>query len=424
MVALLRDMNSSLIRFGGNFTSGYHWRDGVGPREKRPCMINQSWGIPEYNHFGTDEFLALCEKSGSQPMIALNLGSGTPKEAADWVRYVNARWGNRKGGLLWELGNELWGTGWQIGYPTEERLAERTLAFSKAVRKVDPSARLIATGGDPEWAEGWNARLLSLPPGTFNYMATHFVDTPARVVRKDAPKEFVASAAFALPVGLERLLGRMAEQIERTPWKGKAAIAFTEWLFISPPDRAPDYRNMGGAVCVGGMLNMLMRRADICPVSTMTGIGCFHGMMKERSQAYGTPSYWAFRMYTEAKPARLVYADVQGDSYDVRDGNDRIPDIEKVPYLDVSAALGESGDTLTLFCVNRDLERPAAVSLRTGAFAKVASARVLRADSIYDGNSAEAPDAVLPAALPVASDAAGLAATIPPASVVTITLGK
>ena len=89
MLDLAKQMKTPLVRFGGNFTSGYHWRDGVGPRDKRVSMLNIAWGMPEYNQFGTDEFLRFCELINAQPQIALNLGSGTPQEAADWVRYVD-----------------------------------------------------------------------------------------------------------------------------------------------------------------------------------------------------------------------------------------------------------------------------------------------------------------------------------------------
>ena len=82
---LARDLKPSVVRFGGNFTSGYHWRDGIGPMDKRVGRLNLAWGIPEYNTFGTDEFLRFCEVVHAQPQIALNLGTGTPEEAADWV---------------------------------------------------------------------------------------------------------------------------------------------------------------------------------------------------------------------------------------------------------------------------------------------------------------------------------------------------
>src|SRR6266550_3023608 len=115
--------------------------DGIGPRDKRVSMLNIAWGMPEYNTFGTDEFLRFCRLIGAEPQIALNLGSGTPDEAAGWVQYVNEHWGERPGGLLWELGNELWG-GFQVGYPTLQRVADRTKVFSEAVRKIDSNSML------------------------------------------------------------------------------------------------------------------------------------------------------------------------------------------------------------------------------------------------------------------------------------------
>ena len=120
VVRMAKELNSSVVRFGGNFTSSYHWRDGVGPAEKRVSMENLAWGIPEYNTFGTDEFLDFCKLIGAEPQIALNLGSGTPEEAADWVRYVDEHWGNHQGGLLWEMGNELWGN-WNMGVSAAQR---------------------------------------------------------------------------------------------------------------------------------------------------------------------------------------------------------------------------------------------------------------------------------------------------------------
>ncbi len=138
MVAMAKAMNTPLVRFGGNFTSGYHWRDGIGPIDKRVSVRNIAWGIPEYNTFGTDEFLRFCERIGAQPQIALNLGSGTPAEAADWVRYIDQHW-SKHHGLLWELGNELWGN-WNLGYPTLEELPRRTSEFSKAVRDSGPGS--------------------------------------------------------------------------------------------------------------------------------------------------------------------------------------------------------------------------------------------------------------------------------------------
>ncbi len=397
MIAMARALRTPLVRFGGNFTSGYHWRDGVGPLDQRRPMLNQAWGIPEYNHFGTDEFLRFCRLIGAEPQIALNLGSGDPQEAADWVRYVNQRWGSSRGGLLWELGNELWGT-FQIGYPTIERIAERTRLFSQAVRRVDPHARLIATGEDPDRFRQWNARQLAIAPEAFDYLATHFV-VGAQVRRQDPSPEFVAQASLALPVGLERRLRQMKAQIDENPrTRDRVKIAFTEWLFHGPNDRVPRFTNMGGALLAAGFLNTLMRVADFTPIANMTGLVEFGGIWQKRGQVYGVPAYWAFRMYSNAEASIPIAVRTTAEGYDISEGNTRIPDIPDVPYLDVVAALNDAGDRLTLFVVNRHLERDLPTEVRVNNFDPAAEARLqtLSAVSIYQPNDEVRPEAVLP----------------------------
>jgi alpha-N-arabinofuranosidase len=390
MIALARDLQTPVVRFGGNFTSGYHWRDGIGPVDGRLTMLNQSWGMPEYNHFGTDELLDFCRKIGAAPQIALNLGSGTPEEAAGWVKYVDDRWNAGRGGLLWELGNELWGD-FQIGYPTLDRIAPRTRTFSEAVRAVDANARLIATGQDPDHFREWNSRQLTLPAGTFQYLSTHFVVGTAEVRKPHPTPEFVALSAFALPVGLERKLREMYG-LSHLP------TAFTEWLFWARDDTAPRYYNMGGAICTAGFLNTLMRVAGITPVSDMTGLVEFGGIWKKRGQVFGTPAYWAFRMYSTADATTPVAVRTNSETYDIAEGNRRIPDIPGVPYLDVVAALNRDRTRLTLFAVNRGLHRDLRAQIRIAGFQPAGNEKVqtLSSGSIYDTNTESDAEAVHP----------------------------
>ncbi|HLH33214.1 MAG TPA: alpha-L-arabinofuranosidase C-terminal domain-containing protein [Alloacidobacterium sp.] len=397
-VAMAKAMETPLVRFGGNFTSGYHWRDGVGPRDKRVSMLNLAWGIPEYNTFGTDEFLHFCNLIGAEPQVALNLGTGTPQEAADWVKYINEHW-HKHSGLTWELGNELWGN-WNVGYPTHEQLAARTLAFSKAIRSVDPQAKLIATGGDPDWFTNWNAIQLTNPPGTFDYLSTHFVVTNTDTRTPHASADFIAQAAFALPIGLEQKLKDAQKQIDATPgYAGKAHIAFTEWLFIGNRPGTPSFTNMGGAIDTAGFFNMLMRNSSIVPISDMTGIMEFAGIWKKRSQVYAAPGYYVFRMYSAAHADRPVKVHTESGSYSVQHGVGRLPDIANVPYLDVVGALNDKGDTLTLFCVNRSLDTDIPATIQVAGFAAGSAAEVqtLRGSSIDDGNDEDDPERVIPA---------------------------
>ena len=396
-VAMAKAMETPLVRFGGNFTSSYHWKNGIGERDKRVSMLNLAWGIPEYNTFGTDEFLHFCSLIGAEPQFALNLGSGTPQEAADWVRYIYAQW-HQRNGLTWELGNELWGN-WNVGSPTLDQLAARTLAFSKAVRAVDPEAKLIATGGDPDGFAKWNSVQLTNPAGTFDYLSTHFVVTNTNIQMPHATADFIAQAAFALPVGLEQKLKSQLEQIDQNPaFAGKAHIAFTEWLFIGRQPGTPTFTNMGGAIDTAGFFNMLMRNSSIVPISNMTGIMEFAGIWKKRSQVYAAPGYYVFRMYSTAHPNRLIKVHTESGRYSIQHGVGRLPDIADVPYLDVVGALNEKMDTLTLFCVNRSLDTdiPAAIQLAGFTAGSDAQIQTLEGSSIDDTNNEDDPEHVIP----------------------------
>jgi alpha-N-arabinofuranosidase len=136
-----------LLRWpGGNFVSGYHWTDGIGPREKRPRKIELAWFSEESNRFGTDEYIEYCRLLGTEPYICVNMGTGTMEEAQAWVEYCNGTgdtyWANlrREYGheepynvKYWGLGNEMYGE-WQIGALTAEEYVKKAREFAKVMR--------------------------------------------------------------------------------------------------------------------------------------------------------------------------------------------------------------------------------------------------------------------------------------------------
>ncbi len=403
VIAMARDLHSPVLRFGGNFTSAYDWKDGIGPLDKRVSKINLSWGIPEYNTFGTDEFLRFCELIHTQPQIALNLGTGTPEQAADWVRYVDAHQADskpdRKGGNLWELGNELWGD-FQVGYPGQGRIAAVTLATSQAVRQADPHAILIATGADEDHFHDWNAQQLTSPPGTFNFLSTHFVVND-NVQLPHPSDDFRSMAALALPWGLAQRMHAIQQQAVDAGQRD-VGVAFTEWLMISGSHSVPNYTNMGGALFAGGFLNMVMRNSDAVRISDMTGILEFGGIWKKRAQVYGAPAYWVLREYASAHPHTLLSVTSDSPTYTITHGITRLPEIADVPYLDVVAAESEDRSKLLLLCVNRHLTRPETATVDLSALGvkptSTNSARIttLTAENILVENDEEDPNRVVP----------------------------
>ncbi len=396
VIAMARDLHSPVVRFGGNFTSAYDWNDGVGPIDKRVSKVNLSWGIPEYNTFGTDEFLRFCELIHAQPQIALNLGTGTPQQAADWVTYVDKHWADHKGGLLWEMGNELWGD-FQVGYPSQQRIADVTLATSQAVRKADPSSRLIATGGDEDFFHDWNAQQLKNSVGSFNFLSTHFVVNDS-VQLPHASSEFRTMAALALPWGLAERMHAIKQQAAAAGHKD-VNVAFTEWLMISDTRTGPHFSNMGGALFAGGFLNMVMRNSDVVSISDMTGILEFGGIWKKRQQVYGAPAYWVLRTYASAEPTMLFSVESNAPTYSIAKGVMRLPEISDVPYLDIVAAQSKDRSKVLLFCVNRHLTRALKATIDVSSLG-IASGAVkittIASESILTENDEEDPQRVAP----------------------------
>ena len=143
VLAALRHLGFAVIRYpGGNFASGYHWEDGVGPIETRKEVLDHAWNTIEPNLIGTDEFLQLCVQMGWEPMLTVNLGSGRAEEAAAWVVHCRR---HRGGVRLWCLGNEMDGD-WQIGHAPAPEYVSRASDAARAMRSVESDIKLVACG--------------------------------------------------------------------------------------------------------------------------------------------------------------------------------------------------------------------------------------------------------------------------------------
>ena len=149
---LIRRLNIPIIRYpGGNFVSGYRWTDGIGPKESRPKRLDYAWASLEPNQFGIDEFADWCKKAGTTAMVAVNLGTGTPQQAADMVEYCNFKGGTYWSDLriknghkqphnfrVWCLGNEMDGP-WQTGAKTADEYGRIANEAAKMMKWVDPT---------------------------------------------------------------------------------------------------------------------------------------------------------------------------------------------------------------------------------------------------------------------------------------------
>ncbi|MCD6303599.1 MAG: alpha-N-arabinofuranosidase [Planctomycetes bacterium] len=165
-LGLLKELGATVYRWpGGNFVSGYDWRDGTGPRDRRPPRKNPAWQGIEDNDFGIDEFIAFCREVDAEPLVVVNSGTGSPELAAALVEYCNGSpgttWGSRRAAnghrepyniRWWGIGNEMYG-GWQLGHVELGRYVVRHNEFARAMRAVDGRIKLVAVGASGKWSE-------------------------------------------------------------------------------------------------------------------------------------------------------------------------------------------------------------------------------------------------------------------------------
>ncbi|MHB8055331.1 MAG: alpha-L-arabinofuranosidase C-terminal domain-containing protein [Candidatus Aminicenantales bacterium] len=183
VLAALRELNSPVYRWpGGNFVSGYDWREGVGDRDKRPPRKNPAWSGVEHMDVGLHEFMRFCEILGTEPYIAVNSGQGSEIQAADEVEYLNGAETTPMGKLraqnghpgpwkvgFWSIGNEMYGD-WQLGHMPLGDYTKKHIRFARAMRAKDPSIKLIAVGEIGPWSEG----MLANAAEYMDYMSEHF----------------------------------------------------------------------------------------------------------------------------------------------------------------------------------------------------------------------------------------------------------
>ncbi len=184
VIEAVKETAPPIMRYpGGNFVSNYHWEDGIGPREKRKRVFEYAWLTEESNRFGTAEFIELCTRVGAEPLICVNMGTGTIEEAMHWIEYCNGTGDTYYANLrrshgyeepfrvkYWGLGNESFGP-WQMNNYTAQEYADKAFQFAKALKWVDPEIRLVACGYEQK--TDWNVTVIKKLWQMIDYISAH-----------------------------------------------------------------------------------------------------------------------------------------------------------------------------------------------------------------------------------------------------------
>lgn len=372
---LIKPLALSHIRYpGGNFVSSYQWEDGVGPKENRPVRRELAWSATETNEFGTNEFMDFCHKTGIQPMMAVNLGTRGPQDAANLVEYCNVPSGTYYSDLrrshgyekphdikLWCLGNEMDGP-WQIGMKTPEEYGRVACETAKMMKRMDPSIELVLCGSsakDMPTFGTWERTVLRHCYDRADYLSLHQYyndndgDLPTFLARPMDMDAFIKEvAAICEEVRVEK---QSDKQIylsfdEWNVWfhfqkEGKRPPL---WMKASPIEE--EKFEFVDALVVAGMMNTLIKNSDrvkiaclaqlvnvIAPIMTVPGGG-----------AYLQTIYHPFYAASLYGRGTAVRADIDCPAYSCAI-------YDSVPYLDASAVLSEDGKFLSLFLINRNL---------------------------------------------------------------------
>lgn len=290
VIDLIKELNVPMVRYpGGNFLSGYAWEDGIGPKDQRPTRLDYAWQTIEDNTFGTDEFMAWCSKAGIEPMMAVNLGTASPKDAGNIVEYCNFPGGTYYSDLriknghkdpyqvkYWCLGNEMDGP-WQIGHLSAEDYAKKALETAKIMHWVDPSLKLIACGSSsaeiPSYPD-WDRVVLETLYDQVDYISMH-----RYYWFEDTLENFFAS--YHDMNNFIHAIKSTADFVKAKRRSNKVMkISFDEWNVWylkewkpAPWQKAPkileDQYSLKDALVFSGMLNTLVNNADRVEIAAL-----------------------------------------------------------------------------------------------------------------------------------------------------------
>ncbi len=382
---------------GGNFVSGYHWMDGIGPREKRPKRMELAWNTVETNQFGTDEFIQWCRVVPTEPFICINMGSGTMDEAQAWVEYCNGKedtyYANLRresghaephGVKLWGLGNEVSG-GWQIGRKSAQRYAEDALEFAKVMKRTDPEIKLIACGSCQQIAEemDWNRIVVETLADVAEYLSIHMYVSN----REDNYANYMGTG-----VHIERYIQTVRGIIAGAGYHADGArrmkICFDEWN--ATPTTHQDEPHMGlytleDALVVGMFLNAFIRNADLVKIANMAQlVNVIPPMVTKPDGMFLQTIFFPLELYANHNGTVALAPHVECETFE----SERYGE---VPYLDVSASFDPDESLLTVNMINRDKDNAAPVTLEVGraSFAGTATLYEVTGDGPKVTNSFE-----------------------------------
>ncbi len=465
---LTRRVTPTSIRWpGGWFVSDYHWLDGVGPVDQRPARFTRPWNAYTTNDVGTDDFIALCRKLRADPYITVNVGTGTPEEAAQWVEYCNGGANTRMGRLrsqhghpepynvkFWAIGNEEYLP--TLGGTSGTQYGHNYNAFAAAMRTIDPTIKLVAVGAfdipagaiprdHPLWnivryLPDWNKGVLSEAGSGIDYYSLHYY-APENV--KGRSPEEVNSATLVMGEVLEGKLNKVQKQMEQfAPGGRRYPIALDEWSLKVDDDPNPQQKPAGvadpaqlglhigaltlrEALAEATVFNLIHRRPNDFVLTSRTLLYAYLiGLITiRRDQAFATPAALMMELYSTEAACQSLRTEVASSTFSTKAMSPSFPEVKDAKHLDVSARVHPDKKTVDMFVINRNLAQLMDCSVRFlgGSIEPNVEITTLKAATLLARNTFDVPNNVQLARARLQCDGDSLKYTFPAHSITKLT---
>jgi alpha-N-arabinofuranosidase len=453
VVEALRALDIPNLRWpGGCFADEYHWKDGIGPKADRPSMVNTHWGnVEENNHFGTHEFMALCELLGAAPYVNGNVGSGTVREMSEWVEYltrdgdspmVRLRKANGRDEQwkvpFWGIGNEAWGCGGNLRAEAYADLARQYATFLKD--HGDNKLYRIAAGAsddDLAWTEALLKAVSCLgcgrdPKNIFQAISFHYYTVAGTWENKGSATEFGIDDYYrtlSKAQGIERVIRAHSALMDAYDPERKIGLVLDEWgtWWDVEPGTNPGFlyqqNAMRDALVASVHFDVFHRHAERLVMANIAQtVNVLQAMVltDDEDRLVLTPTYHVFEMNKGHQDAVSVPVHRVEAAAAVPVGD------QELDPLSVSASTKDGRALVSLSNLALDTDTTVRLDLR-GRAITAARARILTADKPQSHNTPTAPDAVAPADFavttrPGAHGSTELTAVLPPHSFATVEL--
>ena len=429
----MQDLQCPIMRYpGGNFVSGYDWLHGVGPKKDRPSVLDRAWNTQETNQFGTNEFIDWCKLVGTEPLLATNLGTGTPETSAALVEYCNVEKGTRWADLrrehgyekphnvkYWCVGNEMDGW-WQIGHMPAREYGRKARDAGRQIRGVDPSTQLIACGSSGPFMPTylvWDRETLEECYAEVDGLSLHrYYGNTEQETGKDS------SRYLALNIDMEQ---QIKETLAVCDYVGgllkspkKLWLSFDEWNVWYrarsgdhtnghgkfAPNLLEEVYNLEDALLVGGMVNTLLRQADRVKIGCLAQIiNVIAALVTNKESVLRQTIYYPYAWGIKYAKGTVLDLVVESETYPISrkyeasySGGNR-PRQEQTPYLDVSATHDPANGNCSILILNRDLDkdREVEIEFRDMTPTKVLAAKTLTGKNLQAANTFAKPNNII-----------------------------